>query len=65
MKMSKSVLLRLQIERILFQEVLKMRPELKQSAEITNNIEKRVGLARITQLTGKIVKNERLREIVT
>lgn len=62
--MSKSVLLRNNIERILFHEILKMRPELCQSAQITNNIEKKADLVRLSRVTGKKVDNDRLKEIV-
>lgn len=62
--MSKSVLLRNNIERILFHEILKMRPELYQSAQITNNIERKADLVRLSRVTGKKVDNDRLKEIV-
>ena len=39
MTLSKSVLLRLNVERILFEEVLRQKPEMRQPAHITNAIE--------------------------
>lgn len=64
MQMSKSVLLRLNIERILFDQVLRMRPDLCQPAYITNNIEKKVDLERMQRLTGKFVSASSIRNIV-
>ena len=64
MQMSKSVLLRLNIERILFDQVLRMRPELCQPAYITNNIEKKADLTRLQRLTGKFVSESGLRTMV-
>ena len=45
--LSKQVFVRLNIERVLFNEVLLMRPELRQPAEITNRIEQLVNIKRL------------------
>lgn len=47
MTLSKSVLLRLNVERILFEEVLKLKPEMRQPAHLTNGIESFLQLARM------------------
>jgi len=52
--LSKHVLLKLNIERILFHEVLKIRPEIRQPARITNGIEKKVDLERLKRLKGRV-----------
>ena len=64
MQVSKQVLLRMNIERILFEEVLKLRPELRQPGYITNGIEERVGLARMTRLTGMAFGKRELNPLV-
>ena len=50
MQLGKMVFLRVNIEHVVFEEVLKMRPELRQPAFITNNIERLLGLKRMKQL---------------
>ena len=47
MQLTKCVLLRVNIERVLFDEVLLMRPEMRQPAHITNKIEKFLDLKRL------------------
>ena len=44
MHLAKSVFLRVNIEHVLVEEVLKLRPELRQPVAMTNNIEKYLGL---------------------
>lgn len=46
MQLSKNVLLRLNIERIFLEEVLKLRPEVRQPAFTTNNIERYLDIKR-------------------
>jgi hypothetical protein len=64
MQLSKHVLLRVNIERILFEEVIKLRPEICQPAQITNAIEKKADLERMQRLTGKTFSAHRTRELV-
>ena len=47
MTLSKSVLLRLNVERILFEEVLKQKPEMRQPPYLTNGIERFLQLPRL------------------
>ena len=65
MHLTKTVFLRLNIEHVLFEEVLKMRPEMRQPAVITNNIERRLGLKRLKQLhPNRTYDMEKVREMV-
>ena len=50
MTLGKQVFIRLNMERVLFDEGLKMRPELRQPAALTNNIERLLGLKRAKRL---------------
>ena len=50
MQLAKNVFMRVNIEHVLIEEVLRLRPELRQPASITNNIEKYLGLKRLRKL---------------
>ena len=50
MHLAKSVFLRVNIEHVLIEEVLRLRPELRQPAFLTNKIEKYLGLKRLQKL---------------
>lgn len=50
MHLAKSVFHRVNIEYVLIEEVLKLRPELRQPAFLTNKIEKYIGLKRMQKL---------------
>ena len=50
MKLAKNVFMRVNIEHVLFEELYRLRPELKQPAFLTNNIEKFLGLKRLKKL---------------
>lgn len=62
--LSKHVLLKLNIERILFHEVLKIRPEIRQPARITNGIEKKVDLERLKRLKGRVPDAKKIKQLV-
>ena len=56
---------RLNIERVLFNEVLLVRPELRQPAEITNRIEQLVNIKRLKKFSSKrSIKQKHIRELV-
>lgn len=52
------------VERILFEEVIKLRPEIRQPAFITNQIEKYLALERFEKLSGLTITDEQIRELV-
>ena len=59
------VFLRVNIEHVLFEEVLKMRPELRQPAAITNNIDRLLGLRRMKKLhPGRTYDSNLIRDMV-
>lgn len=64
MTLSKSVLLRMNVERILFEEVLRQRPEMRQPAHMTNSIEKFAGIERFRRQCRHPVQDRRIRELV-
>ena len=64
MRLSKHILIRMNIERILYLEVIKMRPDIRQPAEITNNIERMTGLARLCKLKNKVIPDDALVHLV-
>ena len=46
------------VERILFEEVIKLRPDIRQPAFITNQIEKYLALERFEKLSGLTITDE-------
>ena len=64
MKLRKAALLRLNTERIFYSEALNERPELRQPADTTNNIERRADLERLGRLTGRVFASRDIRALV-
>lgn len=65
MTLSKNVLLRLNIERILYEEVLRQKPELRQPVHMTNSIAKFTDLKRLKRRCKQPVLDEHVREVVS
>lgn len=64
MQLSKNVLLRLNIERIFLEEVLKLRPEVRQPAFTTNSIERYLDIKRFQKFTGYEIRDEQIGKLV-
>ena len=64
MTLSKSVMLRLNTERIIFLEVLKQKPEMRQPNYLTNAIERFLDLDRIEKNCKKPVDEKLIRKLV-
>lgn len=61
--MSKQVLLRLNIERILFEETSKLRPEIHQPAYVTNAIERLVDLGRLEKQKKRVFPSRLIKQL--
>ena len=64
MTRSKSVLLRLNVERILFKEVIRQKPEMRQPAHFTNAIERLVDLDRLRKHCKHGIGEDQVRALV-
>ena len=65
MQLAKSVFMRVNIEHVLIEEVLRLRPELRQPAFLTNNIEKFLGLKRLKKLnSGREYDKKKIRDML-
>ena len=61
MNTSKQALLRVNLERMLLNEALKQRPELRMSSKMVNRIEKLIDLPRVAQLKKEPLDADRVR----
>ena len=61
MKAQKEALLRVNIERMLMNEAIKQRPELRQKAKMVNRIEQLIDLPRVRKHKKENLEDERVR----
>ena len=61
--MQKQAFLRLNLERMLINEALKLRPEVRQNPHMINRIEKKIDIARVRRYKNEPLTDERVREV--